>query len=97
MPERDKAIIQWDANDASALRAFLRSCPKFIPYLTQCCRRCEGDTMEERAVTGSERQGAQDLILRIEYDMTIHPSTMQSERGGFIGAEGDAFEREITQ
>jgi hypothetical protein len=47
-------------------------------------------------MTGSARQGAQDLIRKIEYEMTIHPTRGQLDKGGFIGAEGDAVEPSIT-
>ncbi len=59
-------LLDWNADDAANLRAFIAKCPKFLAVLKSRRTKCEGDTMEKRAVTGSTRQGEDNIIEEIE-------------------------------
>lgn len=62
--------MNWTTQDAVSLRDFHKKCPHFIEALEQSAPRCTGDTVEERATSGSERQGWQDAVAKIKQLMT---------------------------
>lgn len=49
-----------------SLRDFLSRNPNFLEELTERAPVCKGATMEERAVSGSERQGWQNAVEHIK-------------------------------
>lgn len=71
-----------DANEKVLLRDFLSKCPNFLKELKESAPKCEGKTMEERAVTGSERQGWQNAVDHIE--ILAKPDNQEVEAQPFI-------------
>lgn len=57
---------QWTENDAVKLRTFISDHPKFLRILAKRRPAIKGDTMEARAVTGSDVKGFLDCIDEIE-------------------------------
>jgi hypothetical protein len=58
----------WDESKAAALREFI-SRPigqDFLDELTKAVTKTTGDTLEKRAITGSEREGGEIIIRKIE-------------------------------
>lgn len=77
-------LTQWDDNDAALLRNFLDKCPRFLPTLqSKRPRVTANQSMEARAMSGSEVKGAEDLLAAID-QMAAGPSVTQSP---FIGPE----------
>lgn len=62
-------MINWSIADAVNLRSFLKTCPHFLEGLKARAPRCEGVTTEERAMSGSERQGWQNAADHIKIVM----------------------------
>lgn len=82
-----KTIIPpWRPDQAVALRQFIAGNPNFLPLLEQRICKCEGDTIEERAVTGSEAQGSRNTIQDVR-DMAVDQPTEVRENGGTVPFE----------
>lgn len=71
----------WTQADRVELRNFIAKNPRFMRELTRRRPTIEGETMEHRAVTGSDVKGFFDAIEAIE-KMQEDPPT--SEQPGFI-------------
>ena len=59
-------MTNWSTADAVNLRSFLKKSPQFIEALKASAPRCAGAAMEERAMTGAERQGWQNAADHIK-------------------------------
>lgn len=71
---------EWTQTDAVNLRTYLAANPKFLTILMDVHRpRVEGNTMEARAVTGSDLNG---FLLAID--------AIKAMQGDPIGGEGGA-------
>lgn len=55
----------WDDNARIALRDFLMRYP-LISFLEAAKPECSGDTLEKRAITGAEKEGAEKIIKEIK-------------------------------
>lgn len=58
--------MNWTVTNAVSLRDLIKKNPAFIAVLEQAAPKCEGDTLEKRAVSGAERQGWQNCIAKIK-------------------------------
>lgn len=56
--------MAWNANDRVALRQFLGANPKFLAELELRKPKITGTTLEERAISGSDRNGY-DLMREV--------------------------------
>jgi hypothetical protein len=72
----------WTIADAVALRSFVSENPKFIRVLAKRRPKIEGDTMESRAVTGSDVKGFLDCMDVI--DALQRDPDATNENAGFI-------------
>jgi hypothetical protein len=66
----------WNPNDRVALRQYLANNPKFLAELEAQKPKITGTTLEERAVSGSDRNGydlIRDLILSMSTDEEEQP------------------------
>lgn len=72
----------WNTQDAVNLRDFLSKTPHFIPSLEAKLKRCRGTTMEERATSGSERQGGEDIIAFIKSELATDKPRSGAVTGG---------------
>ena len=78
--------IEWTENEAQVLRAFLDKSPKFLPALR--ARRPKfttTETMEARAMSGSEVRGAEHMLEAIIQLATGEQTII--EVSPFIGRE----------
>ena len=62
---------EWHDGNAASFRAFINSNPYFFRELRRQIAKCTGTTVEERAVSGSEQQGALNLIEHMEEVMMV--------------------------
>lgn len=72
----------WTQADAVALRTFLSDNPKFLIALANRRPKSKGDTMEARAVSGSEAEGHLGSIEIIK--TMCNDPLPQSDDAGFI-------------
>lgn len=73
---------QWTQDDAVKLRQYIASHPKFLRVLNLRRPKIEGNTMESRAVTGSDMNGflaATDAIDDMQRDISTG-----GDVGGYI-------------
>jgi hypothetical protein len=78
-PDPDK----WTQGDAIALRSFLNHNPKFLRVLTDKHRpKIEGNTVEARAMTGSDAKGFFDCVDAIK--VMMQDPTENPDDAGFI-------------
>jgi len=73
----------WNQSDAVKLRSFIMENPKFIRVLMKRRPKIEGDTMEARAVTGSDVKGFLDCMDAI--DSLQRDPEASNEDAGYIG------------
>ena len=75
-------MIAWNSDDAVKLRTFLKDCPHFIPCLKGMAPKITGKTIEEKAMSGSIREGADKMVEAIEDYMTSETSL--DEKSPFV-------------
>lgn len=73
----------WNQSDAVQLRTYIASHPKFIRVLAKRRPKIDGDTMEARAVTGSDVKGFLDCMDAI--DALQRDPNADNENADFIG------------
>lgn len=77
-----KELMPWGDTDRVALREFLNKHPHFIPHLELAKPACEGDTLEKRALSGSEKEGAEKILQKL--DTLAQDENTNNEEPGFI-------------
>jgi len=91
MPEQTRpepVHIVWTENDAQALRAYLDKSPKFLPAMrARRPRFTTTETLEARAMSGSEVRGAEHMIEAVI--QLASGATTITENSPFIGRENE--------
>lgn len=86
--------VIWTQQDAVSLRTYIASNPKFLLILQRDHRpKIEGNTMEARAVTGSDVKGFFDAIDAITA-MQQDPDKQTDEAGFLDNKNNDESDQE---
>jgi hypothetical protein len=81
---------KWTEQDAQALRTMLDKIPRFLPHLaTRVPKITANQTIEARAMSGSEVKGADVLLEAIKDMATRGKAAEPTEKPKFIGGEGE--------
>lgn len=83
---RAKPFPKWDDQDASILRTFVETNPKFLQYLAHKTPAIEKGSMEIVAISALKHAGYEELIAVIASMMTRQPKEPESP---FITGDGE--------
>jgi hypothetical protein len=63
--------MTWDKSDSARFRQYnTQTGGKLISFLRSCIHRAEGDDIEEYALRAAYKQGAEDIVSRLEEIIT---------------------------
>ena len=63
--------MTWEKSDSARFRQYnTQTGGKLISFLRSCIRRAEGDDIEEYALSAAYKQGAEDIVSRLEEIIT---------------------------
>jgi hypothetical protein len=87
-PRPEPVVLNWNENEAALLRSFLDKSPQFLPCLrAKRPKVSKTETIEARAMSGSEIRGAEHMIDAI-VQLAGGAQTI-TEHSPFIGRENE--------